>query len=66
MKSQLKYLLLFTLLTNNVIGQHLIYENPIIHQDFSDPDVIRVGDTYVMTASSFNHVPGLPILISKD
>ncbi len=66
MKSQLKYLLLFTLLTNNVIGQNLIYENPIIHQDFSDPDVIRVGDTYVMTASSFNHVPGLPILISKD
>lgn len=43
-----------------------IYTNPIIHADYSDPDAIRVGDDYYMTASSFNHVPGLPILHSKD
>ncbi|BCJ96888.1 glycoside hydrolase [Anaerocolumna cellulosilytica] len=42
------------------------YRNPILHADYSDPDVIRVGDTYYMTASSFNYMPGLPILTSKD
>ncbi|UGQ45909.1 glycoside hydrolase family 43 protein [Massilia endophytica] len=42
------------------------YRNPILHADYSDPDVIRVGDTYYMTASSFNSVPGLPLLTSKD
>lgn len=42
------------------------YKNPIIHADYSDPDVIRVGDDYYMVASSFDAVPGLPILHSKD
>lgn len=42
------------------------YRNPIIHADYSDPDIIRVGDDYYMTASSFNCIPGLPILHSKD
>ncbi len=42
------------------------YTNPIIHADYSDPDVVRVGDDYYMTASSFNAVPGLPILHSRD
>lgn len=42
------------------------FKNPILFADYSDPDVIRVGDTYYMTASSFNYTPGLPILTSKD
>lgn len=42
------------------------YKNPIINADYSDPDVIRVGEEYYMTASSFNCIPGLPILQSKD
>lgn len=42
------------------------YKNPVIHADYSDPDVIRVGDDFYMTASSFNAVPGLPVLQSKD
>ena len=42
------------------------YKNPVIHADYSDPDVIRVGDDFYLTASSFNAVPGLPILHSKD
>lgn len=42
------------------------YKNPILHADYSDPDVCRVGDDYYMTASSFASVPGLPILHSKD
>lgn len=42
------------------------YKNPILYADYSDPDVIRVGDDYFMTSSSFNATPGLPILHSKD
>lgn len=42
------------------------FQNPILFADYSDPDVIRVEDTYYMTASSFNYTPGLPILVSKD
>jgi beta-xylosidase len=42
------------------------YKNPILDADYSDPDVIRVGDDYYMTSSSFNCIPGLPILHSKD
>jgi len=42
------------------------YKNPIIYADYSDPDVIRVGDDFYLTASSFNAAPGLPILHSKD
>lgn len=42
------------------------YLNPIVHADYSDPDVIRVGSDFYMTASSFGHVPGLPILHSRD
>ena len=42
------------------------YKNPVINADYSDPDAIRVGDDYYMISSSFNHIPGLPILHSKD
>lgn len=42
------------------------FQNPILYADYSDPDVCRVGDTFYMTASSFNYIPGLPILVSKD
>ncbi|MGJ1431728.1 glycoside hydrolase family 43 protein [Sphingobacterium spiritivorum] len=42
------------------------YQNPILNADYSDPDAIRVGDDFYMIASSFNHVPGIPLLHSKD
>ena len=42
------------------------YKNPVIFGDFSDPDVIRVGDDFYMVASSFNHVPAVPVLHSKN
>ncbi|SNR31147.1 Beta-xylosidase [Maribacter sedimenticola] len=42
------------------------FKNPILYADYSDPDIIRVGNDYFMTASSFNAAPGLPILHSKD
>lgn len=42
------------------------YKNPVLYADYSDPDVCRVGDDYYMTSSSFNCIPGLPVLHSKD
>lgn len=42
------------------------YRNPVLHADYSDPDAIRVGDKFYMTASSFNNAPGLPLLESPD
>lgn len=44
------------------------YVNPVIHADYSDPDVVASpdGNTFYMTASSFQCVPGLPILRSND
>ncbi|MDR0688621.1 MAG: glycoside hydrolase 43 family protein [Prevotellaceae bacterium] len=42
------------------------YKNPVLHADYSDPDVCRAGDDYYMTASSFSCIPGLPILHSND
>ena len=42
------------------------YKNPVLYADYSDPDLIRVGEDYWMTASSFNHTPGLQILHSTD
>lgn len=42
------------------------YRNPIINADYSDPDVIRVGEDYWMVASSFAHFPGIPVLHSRD
>ena len=42
------------------------YKNPVLYADYSDPDACRVGDDYYMTSSSFNCLPGLQILHSKD
>lgn len=43
-----------------------MYRNPVLHADYSVPDVCAVGEDYFLTASSFNCTPGLPILHSKD
>src|SRR5664279_402411 len=42
------------------------YTNPVLYADYSDPDAIRVGDDYYLVASSFNCIPGLPVLHSRD
>lgn len=42
------------------------YQNPVLNADWSDPDAVRVGPYFYLTASSFNRVPGLPILRSRD
>lgn len=42
------------------------YSNPVLYADYSDPDVIRVGENYYMVSSSFTYLPGVPLLHSKD
>ena len=44
------------------------YTNPVINADYSDPDVCvgPSGEDYYLTASSFQCIPGLPILHSCD
>lgn len=42
------------------------YVNPVIFADYSDPDVIRDGDSYYLISSSFTSTPALPILRSRD
>ena len=42
------------------------YQNPVLHADYSDPDVCAAGDDFYMTASSFNCIPGIPVLHSND
>ncbi len=42
------------------------YRNPVLFADYSDPDVIRDGKYFYLIASSFEFVPGLPILQSED
>ena len=44
----------------------MMYKNPIIYGDYSDPDVIRVNADYYMVSSSFCNSPAIPILQSKD
>ena len=74
----LKSLLLTTLIlitSQIIVAQNLTgswgdqgngtYINPILNADYSDPDVIRVGDKYFMVCSEF-HFMGMPVLESSD
>ena len=42
------------------------YTNPLFYDEFSDPDVIRVGDDYYLTGTTMHAMPGLPVLHSRD
>lgn len=42
------------------------YQNPVLYADWSDPDAVRVGRYFYLVASTFNRIPGLPILRSTD
>lgn len=41
------------------------FANPVLNGDYSDPDVIRVGNKYYMTCSEFHYI-GMNILASDD
>ena len=40
------------------------YVNPILNADYSDPDVIRVGEKYYMICSDFHYL-GMQVLNNK-
>jgi len=42
------------------------YQNPVLGGDYPDPSVLRVGNDFYMTHSSFNYYPGLLIWHSTD
>ncbi|GAA3920441.1 glycoside hydrolase 43 family protein [Chitinophaga oryziterrae] len=42
------------------------FTNPLFYDEFSDPDVIRVGDDYYLTGTTMHAMPGLPVLHSRD
>ena len=79
MKNKVSYLIIVSLLLSlqifsqqNYVSKVWVadngdgtYRNPVLYSDYSDPDAIRVGSDYYMTASSFNCTPGLPIYILK-
>ena len=42
------------------------FSNPLFFDEFSDPDMIRVGDDYYLTGTTMHTMPGLPVLHSRD
>ncbi|MCR4853329.1 MAG: glycoside hydrolase 43 family protein [Prevotella sp.] len=42
------------------------FTNPLFYDEFSDPDILRVGDDYYLAGTTMHSVPGLVILHSKD
>lgn len=42
------------------------FSNPLFFDEFSDPDLIRVGEDYYLTGTTMHTMPGLPVLHSKD
>src|SRR5688572_17445959 len=42
------------------------YTNPLFYEEFSDPDLIRVGEDFYLTGTTMHSMPGLPVLHSKD
>src|SRR5690606_2005470 len=43
-----------------------VVHNPILPGCFPDPSICRVGDEYFLVASTFEYLPGLPVLRSRD
>jgi xylan 1,4-beta-xylosidase len=42
------------------------FTNPLFYDEFSDPDLIRVGDWFYLTGTTMHAMPGLPLLRSHD
>lgn len=42
------------------------YTNPLFYDEFSDPDMIRVGDDFYLAGTTMHAMPSLVILHSKD
>lgn len=46
--------------------EHTVYPVPILAGDYPDPSIVRVGEEYYMTHSSFHYIPGLLIWHSRN
>jgi xylan 1,4-beta-xylosidase len=42
------------------------FTNPLFFDEFSDPDLIRVGEDFYLTGTTMHTMPGLPVLHSRD
>jgi xylan 1,4-beta-xylosidase len=42
------------------------YTNPLFFDEFSDPDMIRVGADFYLTGTTMHSMPGVPVLRSRD
>jgi beta-xylosidase len=42
------------------------FTNPLFFDEFSDPDMIRVGSDFYLTGTTMHSMPGLPVLHSRD
>ena len=42
------------------------FSSPMFYDEFSDPDLIRVGEDYYLTGTTMHSMPGLPVLHSRD
>ncbi len=42
------------------------FTNPLFYDEFSDPDVIRVGDDFYLAGTTMHAMPSLVVLHSKD
>jgi len=42
------------------------FTNPLFYDEFSDPDLIRVGGDFYLTGTTMHAMPGLPVLHSRD
>ncbi len=42
------------------------YTNPLFYDEFSDPDIIRVGEDFYLAGTTMHCIPGLVVMHSKD
>lgn len=42
------------------------YTNPLFYDEFSDPDIIRVGEDFYLAGTTMHCLPGVVVLHSKD
>ncbi|HUG10889.1 MAG TPA: glycoside hydrolase 43 family protein, partial [Opitutaceae bacterium] len=42
------------------------YTNPLFYDEFSDPDLIRVGEDFYLAGTTMHSIPGVVILHSRD
>ncbi len=75
MKKRILSVLTFAVLAVTLQAQQLswtadngngTFTNPLFYDEFSDPDILRVGDDYYLAGTTMHAVPGLVVLHSKD